>query len=291
LQTRKTMWITFIVLALLFPSPTRGATAASSGGRLGVYETVWPKLLCATAVLAGLWAIHRFRLRQAVAQTQKVLEERLSEQERATLELHDTLVQGFHGIVLQFQTAYDLVGTNEPARRLMDQALQESDKILVEGRERVMDLFACLNEDLAQAFSAAADELKKAFPCNYRVVVHGQPKELLPVLRDEVYRIGRESITNAFRHSHSTEIETQIWYRPNQLRLLFRDNGDGIDESILDAGGRETHSGLTAMRERARKIGAHLDIGSRSGSGTEIELRIPAGIAYAVRPKASAFFV
>jgi hypothetical protein len=72
---------------------------------------VWPKLICATATLAGLWAIHRFRLRQAVAQTRKVLEERLSEQKRATLELHDTLAQGFHGIVLLFHMASDLVGT------------------------------------------------------------------------------------------------------------------------------------------------------------------------------------
>ena len=285
------MWISLSVLALLFPSLAPGATATSSSGRAGLYETVWPKLLCATAALAGLWAIHRFRLRQAVAQTRKVLEERLLEQERATLELHDTLVQSFHGIILLFQTASDLVKTNEPARRLMDQALQESDKILVEGRERVMDLFACVNEDLAQAFSAAGDELKKAFPCRYRVVVHGQPKELLPVLRDDVYRIGREAITNAFRRSHATEIETEISYRSNELRLHFRDNGDGIDQSILDAGGREDHSGMTGVRERARKIGAHLDIRSRSGSGTEIILRIPAAIAYVARPKASVFCV
>lgn len=290
-RARKAIWTLLSVLALLSPSLAPGATATSSGGRSGHDETVWPKLLCATAVLSGLWAIHRFRLRQAVAQTQKVLEERLLEQERATLELHDTLVQGFHGIVLLFQMASDLVGANEPARRLMDQALQESDKILVEGRERVMNLFACSNEDLAQAFLAAGDELKKAFPCSYHVVLHGEPKELLPVLRDDVYRIGREAITNAFRHSRATEIETEISYRSNELRLLFRDNGDGIDQSILDAGRREGHRGLTGMRERAGKIGAHLDIRSRSGSGTEIMLRIPAAIAYVVKPRSSAFAV
>lgn len=288
---RKAIWTSLNVLALMFPSLAPGATATFASGRAALPETVWPRLLCATAVLAGLWVLHRFRLRQEVAQTRKVLEERLSEQERATLELHDTLVQGFHGIILLFQMASDLVGTNEPARRLMDQALQESNKILVEGRERVMDLFACVSEDLAQAFSSAGDELKKTFPCSYRVVVHGQPKELVPVLRDEAYRIGREAITNAFRHSHATEIETEIWYRSNELRLFFRDNGDGIDQSILDAGGCEGHSGLTGMRERARKIGAHLDIRSRSSSGTEIILRIPAAMVYVARPKASAFVV
>ena len=290
-QARKAIWTSLSVLALSFSPLAPGATAISSGGRAGLYETVWPKLLCAAAVLTGLWAIHRFRLRQAVTQTRKVLEERLSEQERATLELHDTLVQGFHGLVLLFQTASDLVGKNEPARRLMDQALQESDKILAEGREQVMNLFASSDEDLAQAFSVVGDELKKAFPCKYHVVVRGEPKELLPVLRADIYRIGRAAITNAFRHSHATEIETGISYRSNELRLHFRDNGDGMDESILDAGDREGDSGLTGMRERARKIGARLDIRSRSGSGTEIVLRIPAATAYSVKPKASAFVV
>lgn len=290
-QAQKTMWMSVGVLALVFPSLAAGATTAFFGGRSGVYETLWPGLICAIVVLAGLWAVHRFRLRQAVARTRRALEERLSEQERATLELHDTLVQSFHGIVLLFKMASDLVSADEPARQLMDRALQESDKILVEGRERVMELFAYLNEDLAQAFSSAGDELRKTFPCSYRVVVHGEPKELLPVLRDDVYRIGREAITYAFRHSHATEIETVISFRSTELQLRFRDNGDGTDRSILGADGRGAHGGLTGMRERASKIGARLDIRSRPGLGTAITLRIPAAIAYVVKPKASAFVV
>jgi signal transduction histidine kinase len=271
-----------LVLGLLYPSFAPGADATILHS--GFYDSVWIKALCAAAVLAGLWAIHRIRLRRAVSQARQVLAQRLSEQERATLELHDTLVQSFQGIVLLFQTAADLVGENEPARNLMDQALQESDKVLVDGRERVMDLFACLDEDLAQAFSAAADELRKAFPSSYRIVVKGEPRELVPVLRDQVYRIGREAITNSFRHAHATEVQTEISYRPNGLRLLFRDNGDGINERILDAGAQDGRNGLMGMRERAKKMGAHLDIRSHLGSGTRIVLQVPAAIAYVIKP-------
>jgi signal transduction histidine kinase len=85
---------------------------------------------------------------------------------------------------------------------------------------------------------------------NFRVVVEGRQRELEAGLHDEIYRIGREAIINAFRHSGATDIETQIEYRRSELRILIRDNGCGIDPENLQRG-RNANWGLLGMRERA----------------------------------------
>ncbi|HKE24586.1 MAG TPA: ATP-binding protein, partial [Bryobacteraceae bacterium] len=119
----------------------------------------------------------------------------------------------------------------------------------------------------------------------FRVVVEGDPRPLHPLLRDEVYRIGREAILNAFRHSQASHIEAELRYLPRQLQLLVRDDGTGIDKHILQFG-REKHWGLTGMRERAERIGAKLHVTSRDSAGTEIQLDVPAHLAFLdERPK------
>ena len=112
-----------------------------------------------------------------------------------------------------------------------------------------------------------------------RVSVEGKPRELHPILRDDVYRIAREALQNAFRHAQATKIEAEITYGKRLLRLRIRDDGKGIDPDLLE-GGRDGHWGLPGMRERAEQIGARLDIWSEVGAGTEVELRIPGSVAY-----------
>ena len=112
-----------------------------------------------------------------------------------------------------------------------------------------------------------------------RVSVEGTARELHPILRDDIYRIGREALRNAFRHAQARRIEADITYGERLLRLRIRDDGKGIDPKLLDAG-RDGHWGLPGMRERAEQIGAQLDIWSEVGSGTEVELRIPGSVAY-----------
>jgi signal transduction histidine kinase len=109
--------------------------------------------------------------------------------------------------------------------------------------------------------------------------VEGTPRELHPILRDDVYRIAREALQNAFRHAQATKIEAEITYGERLLRVRIRDDGKGIDPKLLDAG-RDGHWGLPGMRERAGQIGARLDIWSEVGAGTEVELRIPGAVAY-----------
>jgi signal transduction histidine kinase len=102
-------------------------------------------------------------------------------------------------------------------------------------------------------------------------------------VRDEVYRIGREALVNAFRHSGATNIEVELEYTTSQLRVLVRDNGCGIDPQVLDSG-RKGHWGLSGMRERAERIGAKLKILSKAAGGTEVEVRIPGSLAFESRP-------
>ena len=104
-----------------------------------------------------------------------------------------------------------------------------------------------------------------------------------PVIRDEVYRIGREAVVNAFRHSRAGAIEVVLEYGSRQLRVLIRDDGCGIDPQVLDKG-REGHWGLSGMRERTEEIGARLRLFSAADAGTEVELFIPGHIAFETFP-------
>jgi signal transduction histidine kinase len=109
------------------------------------------------------------------------------------------------------------------------------------------------------------------------------PRDLHPILRDDVYRIAREALRNAFQHAHAKKIEAEITYGVRVLRLRIRDDGKGIDSKLLNTG-RDGHWGLPGMRERAHEIGARLDIWSETGAGTEVDLSVPGSIAYGISP-------
>src|SRR5579862_6478062 len=107
----------------------------------------------------------------------------------------------------------------------------------------------------------------------------GDPRALHPLLRDEVYRIGREALINAFRHAQASHIEVMLTFTSHRLRLLVRDDGCGIDARILRSG-RDGHWGLSGMRERADRIGAQLHLFSSASAGTELELTVPGRVAF-----------
>ena len=120
-------------------------------------------------------------------------------------------------------------------------------------------------------------------PPAFHVEVEGTPRELQPILRDEVYRIAGETLRNAFRHAQAHRVEVTIRYDEQQLIVRVRDDGKGISPETLEAKGRAGHWGLPGMRERASKIGAQLELWSRPETGTEMELKIPAATAYQSR--------
>ncbi|MDB6045485.1 MAG: putative two-component system sensor kinase [Gammaproteobacteria bacterium] len=134
-------------------------------------------------------------------------------------------------------------------------------------------------DDLARAFAQMPEDLAADEKIRYQFIVEGTPRSLRPSIRDEVYRIGREALANAFRHSQASVIETVLDYAQDRFRIVVRDNGRGIDPEVLRSG-RDGHWGLSGMRERCERIGARLKVLSAAGAGTEIDLTVPAGAAF-----------
>jgi signal transduction histidine kinase len=171
------------------------------------------------------------------------------------------------------------------AKAELEKTLDRADQAIAEGRTAVYDLrsSATTTNDLAQAVRAVGNELAVPGAATFRLVVEGPPREMQPIVRDEIYRIAREALRNAFSHAQADHVEAELIYTDRLFRLRIRDDGQGIAAEILEEG-RPGHYGLPGMRERAKQIGATLTIWSGGGSGTEIELSIEASIAYLTPP-------
>jgi signal transduction histidine kinase/ligand-binding sensor domain-containing protein len=246
------------------------------------YQSPWFYALCALAGVALLSGLYRVRMRQVAGQVRGRLEARLAERERIARELHDTLLQGMQGLIWRFQAAADRIPPGEPARRLMEQSLDRADKLLGEGRDRVKDLRPRAGDvvDLVQALAAEGEQFAQLQPAKFRVSVQGTRRDLHPIVCEEGFLIAREALGNAFQHAGANNIEAEVSYGQAALQVRIRDDGRGISAAVLDAGGSPGHFGLIGMRERAKKLGGQLDVWSRPGAGTEIDLRVPADVAY-----------
>lgn len=252
------------------------------------HQTRWFYALCALAGLAILAAAYRVRVRQVAVQVRGRLEARLAERERIARELHDTLLQGMQGLIWRFQAASKRIPADEPARQLMEQSLDRADKLLEESRDKVKDLRPAAGDatDLVQALAAEGEASAQLHGAKFRVSVEGASRDLHPMVREEGLLIGREALSNAFLHARAANIEAEVTYGEMALHIRVRDDGLGISPTVLD-GGKPGHFGLIGMRERARKLGAHLEVWSKPGAGTEVDLRVPADVAYRRPQKAS----
>ena len=251
------------------------------------YQTKWFYALCVLAAVLVLAALYRVRMRQVAAQVRGRLEARLAERERIARDLHDTLLQSIQGLIWRFQAATDRLPAGEPARQLLEQSLDRADEVLAESRDKVKDLRPAGHDalDLAQALAVEVERLAQMHPAQCQVNVHGNRRNLHPMVREEGFLIAREALSNAFSHANAATIEAEIAYGERALQVRIRDDGQGIVAAVLDAGGKAGHFGLIGMRERAMKLGAHLEVWSKPGAGTEIELRVPAGMAYRQSPQ------
>jgi signal transduction histidine kinase len=255
------------------------------------YQTTWFRFLCVAAFLGLLWAFYQLRLHQMRRQFAFGLEARVGERLRIARELHDTLLQSFQGAAFQFQAARKLLLRNaDNAMVVVDEAIHAAEEGIAEGRAAIRDLRPepAAQRSLSELLDAAGRELATTHELNgqaprYRVLVEGKPQDISPMFQDEVYRITREVIRNAFAHAAASRIEVEIRYDEDQLRLRVRDDGKGIDPKVLEAGGQSGHFGIPGMRERAQRIGAHLDFWSEMGAGAEVQLTVPASIAYQKR--------
>jgi len=253
-------------------------------------QTIWFKTLVALAGMGLIWLLYRIRLQQVTARADLQYGERLMERTRIARDLHDTLLQSFHGLIFRFQAVDNLLPARPgQAKQTLESALDDAAQAITEARDAVHELRSStvVTNDLAAAVTALGEELAGHYTTAtasqhspaFLVEVEGTPQDLRPILRDEIYRIGGEALRNAFRHARARRIEVEIRYEDRELLVRIRDDGSGIDPGISHEG-RAGHWGLTGMRERAKRIGGQIYLWSELGAGTEVELRIPASIAY-----------
>jgi ligand-binding sensor domain-containing protein/two-component sensor histidine kinase len=245
------------------------------------YQTLWFKALIALAVAGLLWGLYLLRLKKATANVQERLLVQVEERERIARELHDTLLQGFQGITLRMQGVAKNMPIHDPLRKMTDDVLDRADQVLREARSNVRNLRRRTTDEneLLDRLTKCGEELSKDHAATFTLAIVGEPKVLGSTVQDEAYRIAGEALTNAFRHASASKIETEVAYDSSALRIRVRDDGVGIPKTVL-SNGHSGHWGLTGMRERARAIRAELNIWSREAAGTEVELVVPASIAY-----------
>jgi ligand-binding sensor domain-containing protein/signal transduction histidine kinase len=252
------------------------------------YQTMWFRILSGAAFLALLWAAYEFRVRQVRQEVTIGLEAKTSERTRIARDLHDTLFQSFQGLVFRFQAArYHLPDRPEEATEALDSALISADQAIAEGRRAIQELRSWSSEEsnleqmlLATGRELAASQNGRDSAPSLRVIVEGNPRAMRAMIREEIYRIARELVRNAYRHAHARSIEAELRYTDNAFLLIVRDDGKGIDPKVLKDRGRAGHWGLPGLYERTEGIGALLDVWSEAGAGTEVQLTVPAAIAY-----------
>jgi signal transduction histidine kinase/ligand-binding sensor domain-containing protein len=260
------------------------ATGASVSFKIAAayYQTRWFFTICVLLVLLVLWQVYRMRVHQLSRQFQARTAARLEERDRIARELHDTLLQSTQGLILLFQGFAGRVRDPEPMREEMEVALDQADVLLNEARERVSDLRTTgLENNVEQAITRAGQELFADSATKVGVVAAGTPRPLVLSVADDIFRIAREALTNAYAHANAKIVEIEIAYETEEFRLNIRDDGRGINEEVLKTGSKPNHFGLQGMRERTQRSGGTLNVWSKDGAGTEIALKIPAKKAYA----------
>jgi signal transduction histidine kinase len=195
-------------------------------------------------------------------------------------DLHDTLLQTVQGTKM---VADDVLRRPEDAaglRRAMEQVSSWLGQASAEGRAAVSALRASTTEtnDLAGAFRRAIEDCARSGSLQGSLTIAGDPREMHPVIRDEVYRIGYEAIRNACVHSGGSRLEVALTYA-RDLTIRIVDDGVGIEAPVAGEG-REGHFGLQGMRERARRVGARLTVTSSAGAGTDVTLAVPGRIVF-----------
>jgi signal transduction histidine kinase/ligand-binding sensor domain-containing protein len=254
------------------------------------WQTLWFRGVCGATIVAMLLFLYWLRARQLVLQFNRTLDARVQERTRIARDLHDTLLQSFQGVLLQFGAALRLLGREpEKAREVLVDAVDQAAQAIKEGREAVQGLRLSVEEssDLAGSIARLAKEVAGQRPGSevpsVRVEVQGTARPLHPIERDETFRIAAEALRNAIHHSQGTQIEVELRYDASEFRLRVRDDGRGVDPGLLAEGDSAGHFGLRGMRERAALAGGKLTLWSAPNAGMEVELVIPASRAYPAR--------
>jgi signal transduction histidine kinase len=244
------------------------------------YQTNWFRAFCLVSAGFIVCVIYRVRVQQISKAIGARFDERLAERTRMARDLHDTFLQTIQGSKLVADHA--LKPSTGPAkmRGALEQLSVWLERATQEGRAALNSLRIATAEtnDLAEALRRVTkdDLVPSSMAVTFSVV--GDAKQMHPIVRDEIYRVGYEALRNACMHSGASQLEVELRYA-RDLVLRVSDNGTGIDPDVADRG-KDGHFGLQGMRERAARISGNLTLGSSSNSGTEIKLVVPGDIIF-----------
>lgn len=244
------------------------------------YQTYAFAALCVAVLAVLLWLLYRRRVRAIADRTRGRFEVQLAERERIARELHDTLLQGFQGLMLRFQSVVELLPRGDRARTSLEGALERADDVLLDGRDRVRLLREAMEPvALPPVLTAIAEDIVPP-PLAWTVEADGVLRPVCAPVADEIAQIVREALANAVRHAAADRLAVAIRPGLDKLVVTVSDDGIGLPSDVRETGQRPGHYGLVGMRERAVALGGTLSVQSEPGAGTEIRVTIPARVAY-----------
>lgn len=256
-------------------------TAFKLGIKPMYYQTTWFHVLVAALAVGAITAMYSIRMRGLRNRMQIQMATRIRERERIARDLHDTLLQGTQGMLLNFQALASRLPAGDALRQRMEAVLDRTQDVVREGRDRIHLLRdpEASTTDLAECLQRHAQDCaaEHGLVCNFDVSNSVRPLD--PIVYEEVRQVAQEAITNACLHSRGTRIDVSLEYGEAELLLFVRDDGVGVAADRLKA---DRHWGLSGMRERASLIGATFSIEARRSGGTEVRLSVRAGRAYSV---------
>jgi signal transduction histidine kinase len=254
--------------------PAIEAVFVRSGLSISSSSWMWPLGSGATLVFA-LWNLNRLRPGYTEQENRSLQKERRAERERIARELHDTLLQGLQGILLEIEVLSSRLPEEERARATtIEQKLRH---IVVAGRNAInaLRLPDEDEEDWMAATLEMGEHAASDSKAKFTLMIKGSPWKLRPKVRVEVLAVVREGLRNAFEHSLAKNISVVVIYAKRRLKISIQDNGIGVSEQRLELCQKEGHWGIAGMHERAEKLGGRLMIKSRRSRGTTVGLVIP----------------
>jgi ligand-binding sensor domain-containing protein len=244
------------------------------------YQTLWFKILCGFFTAALGYSFYLYRLNQYAATLKVRFDERVEERTRLAQDLHDTLLQTIQGSKLVADHACGSPTDADQMHRALSLVSSWLDRAVLEGRAALNSLRSSTvdTNDLAAAFRHAADNCRMGTTIQVSHSLVGESRDMHPIVRDEIYRIGHEAIQNACVHSGGRIVTVELAYGQDVLLRVW-DDGSGIDPETVRSG-RSGHFGLKGMRERAERIGAKLTLHTSPAGGTEVSLLVPGSVVF-----------
>jgi signal transduction histidine kinase/FixJ family two-component response regulator len=192
------------------------------------------------------------------------------ERTRMARDIHDTLAQGFTGVIIQLDTSVEALRDEEPedAAKHIRRARELARESLIEARRSVHALRpqALEKATFADALRAIITNTTAGTSLRSDFRLKGEPRELQPAVEENLLHIGQEALSNALKHACATKFQARLSFDSDAVHLELRDNGKGFVVNRANGGG----IGLVGMRERAEQIGATLAVTSKPHKGTKI---------------------